>query len=48
MSPDSDFYSPPELAQLLGVTLSPTRMKCGLLGWKALQKAVAEQESNST
>jgi hypothetical protein len=22
MSPDSDFYSPPELAQLLGVTLS--------------------------
>ena len=34
--------TPVDVVKLLGVTLSPTRMKCGLLGWKALQKAVAE------
>jgi nitrogen fixation protein NifU and related proteins len=34
--------TPVEVVKLLGVTLSPTRMKCGLLGWKALRKAVAE------
>ena len=34
--------TPADVVKLLGVTLSPTRMKCGLLGWKALQKAVAE------
>src|SRR5262249_47020269 len=36
---------PADVVKLLGVPLSPTRMKCGLLGWKALQKAVAEPES---
>ena len=34
--------SPADVVKLLGVPLSPTRMKCGLLGWKALQKAVEE------
>jgi nitrogen fixation NifU-like protein len=34
--------TPADVVKLLGVPLSPTRMKCGLLGWKALQKAVAE------
>jgi nitrogen fixation NifU-like protein len=33
--------TPADVVRLLGVPLSPTRMKCGLLGWKALQKAVA-------
>ena len=33
--------TPVDVVKLLGVPLSPTRMKCGLLGWKALQKAVA-------
>jgi nitrogen fixation NifU-like protein len=37
--------SPADVVKLLGVTLSPTRLKCGLLGWKALQKAVEEPES---
>jgi nitrogen fixation NifU-like protein len=32
--------TPADVVKLLGVPLSPTRMKCGLLGWKALQKAV--------
>jgi nitrogen fixation NifU-like protein len=39
--------APADVVKLLGVALSPTRMKCGLLGWKALQKAVAEQESHA-
>jgi nitrogen fixation NifU-like protein len=34
--------TPADVIKLLGVSLSPTRMKCGLLGWKALQKAVSE------
>jgi len=34
--------TPADVVKLLGVTLSPTRMKCGLLGWKALQNAVSE------
>ena len=34
--------SPADVVKLLGVPLSPTRLKCGLLGWKALQKAVEE------
>jgi nitrogen fixation NifU-like protein len=33
--------TPADVVKLLGVTLSPTRMKCGLLGWKALQQALA-------
>jgi nitrogen fixation NifU-like protein len=36
--------TPADVVKLLGVPLSPTRMKCGLLGWKALQKAVAEPD----
>jgi nitrogen fixation NifU-like protein len=32
--------TPADIVKLLGVPLSPTRMKCGLLGWKALLKAV--------
>lgn len=32
--------TPADVVKLLGVPLSPTRMKCGLLGWKALLKAV--------
>ena len=35
--------TPADVVKLLGVPLSPTRMKCGLLGWKAIQKAVAEE-----
>jgi nitrogen fixation NifU-like protein len=34
--------TPADVVKILGVPLSPTRMKCGLLGWKALQKAVGE------
>jgi nitrogen fixation protein NifU and related proteins len=34
--------TPADVVKLLGVPLSPTRLKCGLLGWKALQKAIAE------
>lgn len=34
--------TPADVVKLLGVPLSPTRLKCGLLGWKALQKAVGE------
>jgi nitrogen fixation NifU-like protein len=37
--------TPTDVVKLLGVSLSPTRMKCGLLGWKALQKAVSEPET---
>ena len=33
--------TPADVVKILGVPLSPTRLKCGLLGWKALQKAVA-------
>jgi nitrogen fixation NifU-like protein len=40
--------SPAEVVKLLGVTLSPTRLKCGLLGWKALQKAIEQPESAGT
>ena len=40
--------SPADVVKLLGVTLSPTRLKCGLLGWKALQKAVEQPESAGT
>jgi nitrogen fixation NifU-like protein len=34
--------TPADVVKILGVPLSPTRLKCGLLGWKALQKAVEE------
>jgi nitrogen fixation NifU-like protein len=37
--------TPADVVKLLGVPLSPTRMKCGLLGWKALQKAVGTGEA---
>jgi nitrogen fixation NifU-like protein len=32
---------------LLGVWLTPTRVKCALLGWRALQHALADRESAS-
>lgn len=32
--------TPPEAVKLLGIPLSPARLKCGLLAWKALQKAL--------
>jgi hypothetical protein len=28
--------------KLLGISLSPMRLKCGLLGWRALQRALPE------
>ena len=31
---------PQKVLALLGVTLSPVRMKCGLLSWETLQKAL--------
>ncbi|WP_337176879.1 SUF system NifU family Fe-S cluster assembly protein [Paludisphaera sp.] len=31
---------PADVVKLLGMPLTPTRMKCGLLGWKAIQKAL--------
>ncbi len=34
--------TPADVVKFLGVPLSPTRLKCGLLGWKALQNAVAD------
>lgn len=34
--------TPADVVKLLGVPLTPTRMKCGLLGWKALQRAIQE------
>jgi nitrogen fixation NifU-like protein len=39
--------TPADVVKLLGVPLSPTRMKCGLLGWKALQKAVGPAEAGA-
>ncbi len=31
---------PADVVKLLGMPLTPTRMKCGLLGWKAIQQAL--------
>jgi nitrogen fixation NifU-like protein len=33
-------FSSEDAVGLLGVRLTPTRMKCGLLGWRALQHAI--------
>ena len=38
-------FSPGDLLSLFGVTLTPARRKCGLLAWRALQKALAEPVS---
>jgi nitrogen fixation NifU-like protein len=35
---------PADVVKLLGMPLTPTRMKCGLLGWKAVQKALAPKD----
>jgi nitrogen fixation protein NifU and related proteins len=35
--------SPEEALGLLGVRLSPARVKCGLLAWRALQKALPSE-----
>lgn len=32
-----------EAVGLLGIPLSPARLKCGMLAWRALQKAIPEQ-----
>jgi nitrogen fixation NifU-like protein len=40
--------TPEEVVRLLGVPLTPTRMKCGLLGWKALRKAVGDDAEAAT
>ncbi len=32
---------PADIVKLLGMPLTPTRMKCGLLGWKAMRQALA-------
>lgn len=33
-----------EMVKLLGIPLTPARLKCGLLAWKALNRALAEVE----
>jgi nitrogen fixation NifU-like protein len=33
-------FSADDMVRLLGFPLSPTRLKCGLLAWRALQKAL--------
>ncbi|MBI3462203.1 MAG: SUF system NifU family Fe-S cluster assembly protein [Planctomycetes bacterium] len=37
---DARQFSPDQMLQLLGVRLSATRIKCGLLAWRALQYAI--------
>jgi nitrogen fixation protein NifU and related proteins len=32
-----------DMLQLLGVPLTPMRQKCGLLGWRVLQRALADR-----
>lgn len=34
---------PQKILELLGVTLSPVRMKCALLSWETLQKALTNK-----
>ncbi len=34
-------FSADDMVRLLGIPLSPTRLKCGLLAWRALQRATA-------
>jgi nitrogen fixation NifU-like protein len=35
-------FSSEAAVKLIGVQLSPTRMKCGLLGWRTLQRALPQ------
>jgi nitrogen fixation NifU-like protein len=35
-------FSADEMVRLLGFPLSPTRLKCGLLAWRALQQALPD------
>lgn len=35
---------PSDIIKLLGITLTPTRMKCGLLGLKAVRQALAPRD----
>lgn len=36
---------PSKILELLGVTLSPVRMKCGLLSWETLKKTLNNKSS---
>ncbi|WP_165075359.1 iron-sulfur cluster assembly scaffold protein [Paludisphaera rhizosphaerae] len=36
--------TPVDVVKLLGMPLTPTRMKCGLLGWKAVQQALKRRD----
>ena len=36
--------APTDVVKLLGMPLTPTRMKCGLLGWKAIQQALTPKD----
>lgn len=35
---------PADVVKLLGMPLTPTRMKCGLLGWKAIRQALTPKD----
>lgn len=39
--------TPNDVMKIIGLTLTPTRMKCGLLGWRALRKAVEETDAEA-
>ena len=36
-------FSAEDMVRLLGIPLSPTRLKCGLLAWRALRRALPAQ-----
>ena len=36
---------PADVVKLLGMPLTPTRMKCGLLGWKAIRQALQPKDA---
>jgi len=40
---DARKLGPADVVKLLGMPLTPTRMKCGLLGWKAIQQALQQK-----
>ncbi|AMV38347.1 iron-sulfur cluster assembly scaffold protein [Planctomyces sp. SH-PL62] len=42
---DARKLGPADVVKLLGMSLTPTRMKCGLLGWKAIQQALQNKEN---
>lgn len=44
---DARRMSSTDMVKLLGVPLSPTRMKCGLLGWRTLQQAIPAETPKS-